>query len=115
MIRISSAELHYAWGSPTAIPALLGTEPTGAPVAEAWFGAHPAGASPVLADGADEPAPGTLTDVIARDPQQALGSDVVARFGPGLPYLLKVIAPDRPLSLQVHPHVAAARAGFERE
>lgn len=114
MIRISTAELHYAWGSPTAIPALLGTAATEEPVAEAWFGAHHAGPSPVLAaDGT--PAVGTLADAIACDPQQALGADVVARFGPALPYLLKVIAADRPLSLQVHPHVDAARAGFARE
>ncbi len=113
MIRISSAELHYAWGSPSAIPTLLGTAATGEPVAEAWFGAHHAGPSPVHGTAPDDPA--TLAEAIAQDPAGALGADVVARFGPALPYLLKVIAADRPLSLQVHPHLEAARAGFDRE
>ena len=40
---------------------------------------------------------------------------MVARFGPDLPYLLKVIAAERPLSLQVHPNLEQARAGFAAE
>lgn len=44
-----------------------------------------------------------------------LGEQVVARFGAQLPYLLKLIAPAAPLSLQVHPNLDQARAGFERE
>jgi mannose-6-phosphate isomerase len=115
MIRISSAELHYAWGSPSAIPGLLGTPVTGEPVAEAWFGAHHAGPSRVVAPSSPPDGGETLTEAIARDPRGALGDGVVARFGPTLPYLLKVIAADRPLSLQVHPHVEAAREGFDRE
>ena len=36
----------YAWGSPSAIPDLLGTEnPGGGPQAELWMGAHPAAPS----------------------------------------------------------------------
>ncbi|RMI13286.1 mannose-6-phosphate isomerase, class I [Cellulomonas triticagri] len=113
MIRIESAELHYAWGSPTAIPELLGTPAPGGPVAEAWFGAHHAGPSPVFTP--DGGGTGTLVEAIDRDPRGALGDGVVARFGPTLPYLLKIIAAESPLSLQVHPHVDAARAGFDRE
>ncbi|WP_282948115.1 mannose-6-phosphate isomerase, class I [Cellulomonas endometrii] len=112
MIRIRSAELRYAWGSRTAIPELLGSAAGDAPVAEAWFGAHRAAPSTVVAAGLDG---ATLADTIARDPRGALGDDVVARFGPHLPYLLKVIAADSPLSLQVHPHIAAAGAGYDRE
>ena len=118
MIRISSAELHYAWGSPSAIPDLLGTPATGGPVAEAWFGAHHAGPSRIVPDpaGHDHAAPsGTLAAAIAEDSRRLLGDDVVARFGPTLPYLLKIIAADRPLSLQVHPNIEAAREGFDRE
>mgnify|MGYP003042542591 FL=1 len=37
------------------------------------------------------------------------------RFGPQLPFLLKVIAPDRALSLQVHPSLEQAARGFEQE
>jgi len=110
MIRIRSAAQSYAWGSPTAIPELLGVPATGGPVAEAWFGSHHAG--PSLLDGDDAR---TLVDAIADDPRRALGEDVVARFGARLPYLLKVIAAETPLSLQVHPNLAAAAEGFDRE
>ena len=39
----------------------------------------------------------------------------MAEFGPRLPFLLKVLAADSPLSLQVHPTLDQARAGFARE
>ncbi|MHB1489539.1 MAG: mannose-6-phosphate isomerase, class I [Cellulomonas sp.] len=111
MFRIGNARQGYAWGSLTAIPELFGFEASGRPVAEAWLGAHPSAPSVVVAsDGAR-----TLVDVIAADPGTVLGDDVVARFGPTLPYLLKVIASETPLSLQVHPHLTTARAGFARE
>ncbi|WP_425569502.1 mannose-6-phosphate isomerase, class I [Nonomuraea salmonea] len=37
------------------------------------------------------------------------------RFGPELPYLLKVLAIERPLSLQVHPTTEQAEAGYAAE
>ncbi|WP_298460458.1 mannose-6-phosphate isomerase, class I [uncultured Cellulomonas sp.] len=100
----------YAWGSPTAIPGLLGLPVDGSPVAELWFGAHPS--SPALVEAAEHP---DLAALIASDPSAMLGDDVRARFGDCLPYLLKLIAPAQPLSLQVHPHVDRARAGFDAE
>ena len=39
----------------------------------------------------------------------------MAEFGPRLPFLLKVLAAETPLSLQVHPTLAQAREGFARE
>lgn len=113
MYRLSNAVQHYAWGSPTAIPTLLGIEPTGEPVAEAWFGAHPSAPSSCLT--ADGRQVASAPELIAADADRMLGEDVAARFGPSLPYLLKLIAADSPLSLQVHPHIAAAREGYERE
>ncbi len=111
MHRLTHAAQHYAWGSPTAIPELLRVPADGRPLAEAWFGAHPsAPATLVLPDG-----PVGLDAVVAADPPAALGEDVVARFGPTLPYLMKLIAADRPLSLQVHPDRDLARAGFAAE
>ncbi|MCZ9344895.1 mannose-6-phosphate isomerase, class I, partial [Streptomyces sp. TRM76130] len=73
-----------AWGSTTAIPALLGTEPTGEPQAEMWMGAHPGAPS--------RTGRGTLDEVIDAAPERELGSACVARFGPRLPFLLKVLA-----------------------
>ncbi len=111
MFRISHAVQSYAWGSTTAIPALLKLEPSSGPVAEAWFGAH--ASAPSLRVGDDDGA--RLPDVIAADPPGVLGEDVRARFGACLPYLLKIIAADRPLSLQVHPNVERARSGYAAE
>ena len=108
MERLDGARQSYDWGSTTAIPEMLGLEPDGAPWAEQWYGAHPAGPTR-LADGR------TLAALLASDPGRLLGEDVVRRFGPQLPFLLKVIAPDRALSLQVHPSLEQAVRGFERE
>src|SRR5690606_37032516 len=48
------------------------------------------------------------------DPVGMLGQPVVDRFGERLPYLMKLIAVDRPLSLQVHPDAAQAADGHAR-
>ena len=99
---------HYAWGSPSAIPDLLGVATDGQPWAELWLGAHPSAPSR-LPDGR------ALDAAIAADPTGWLGDAVIARFGPRLPYLLKVLAAGQPLSLQAHPTEAQAAAGFARE
>ncbi|HIZ34937.1 MAG TPA: mannose-6-phosphate isomerase, class I [Candidatus Ruania gallistercoris] len=108
MLTLVPQPQHYAWGSPEVIPEFLGETATGAPVAEAWYGAHPS--APSETDGGTD-----LRTHLAQAPELRLGADVVARFGPHLPYLLKLIAPSRPLSLQVHPNLEQAREGFARE
>ncbi|MBO0901961.1 mannose-6-phosphate isomerase, class I [Cellulomonas sp. zg-ZUI222] len=100
----------YAWGSSTAIPEMLRRPADGSPVAEAWFGAHRSAPSHL----AGAPAV-PLDQAIAVDPVATLGEDVVSRFGTGLPFLLKLIAAARPLSLQVHPSVELAQEGYARE
>ncbi|MFE6971739.1 mannose-6-phosphate isomerase, class I [Isoptericola sp. NPDC057653] len=102
----------YDWGSPTRIPDLLGREPDGTPAAELWLGAHPAAPSRVRAQGG---AGRRLDDLVGAEPHDALGPRVADRFGPRLPFLLKVLAADRALSLQVHPRPHLARAGYHRE
>ncbi|MCL3862693.1 mannose-6-phosphate isomerase, class I [Actinotalea sp. K2] len=111
MLPLANTTQDYPWGSPSAIPHLLGTEVTGEPVAELWLGAHPSSPSRGVTGAGEVP----LDTLIAQDPDALLGTDVVARFGPALPYLLKVIAAERPLSLQVHPHIDRAREGFAAE
>ncbi len=98
----------YAWGSLTAIPSLLGKAPTGSPQAELWLGAHPSAPSS-LSTGV------TLDSHLAFAPARLLGTGVVERFGPRLPFLLKVLAAAEPLSLQAHPTLAQAKAGFAKE
>ncbi|MEU8522700.1 mannose-6-phosphate isomerase, class I [Streptomyces sp. NBC_01216] len=107
MDRLVNTVRPYAWGSTTAIPELLGIAPTGEPQAEMWMGAHPAAPS--------RTGRGSLLDVIAADPARELGAATVGRFGPRLPFLLKLLAAGTPLSLQVHPGLAQARAGFAAE
>ena len=102
---------NYDWGSRQAIPALLGHGESDLPVAELWFGTHPSGPSIV----AGTASPSTLAELIAADPIDALGSTCVHRFGPRLPFLLKLLSAERPLSLQVHPSMNQARAGFADE
>jgi mannose-6-phosphate isomerase len=111
MDRLANTVRPYAWGSTTAIPALLGTPPTGQPQAELWMGAHPG--APSRIDRGDGPR--SLADVIAADPRAELGDAVVRRFGPRLPFLLKVLAAASPLSLQVHPDLDQARTGHDDE
>ncbi|WP_327385139.1 mannose-6-phosphate isomerase, class I [Streptomyces sp. NBC_01207] len=111
MDRLTNTIRPYAWGSTTALPALLGVEPTGEPQAEMWMGAHP-GAPSRIDRGAGERA---LSDVIAADPDGELGAATVAKFGPRLPFLFKILAAGAPLSLQVHPDLLQAREGFEDE
>jgi mannose-6-phosphate isomerase len=106
-MRLATTIRPYDWGSVTALPELFGTQPTGQPQAELWMGAHPA--APSIAGGAP------LDALIAADPAGMLGEPVAARFGPALPYLFKVLAIARPLSLQVHPTTEQARAGFAEE
>ncbi|MDX2396356.1 MULTISPECIES: mannose-6-phosphate isomerase, class I [unclassified Streptomyces] len=111
MDRLTNTIRPYAWGSTTAIPTLLGVEPTGEPQAEMWMGAHP-GAPSRLERGAGGT---TLADVIAADPEGELGAATVAKFGPRLPFLLKILAAGAPLSVQVHPDLTQAKEGFADE
>ncbi|MGK5733401.1 mannose-6-phosphate isomerase, class I [Streptomyces sp. URMC 124] len=117
MDRLVNTVRPYAWGSTTAIPALLGTTPTGEPQAELWMGAHPG--APSRVDRGEAAAGGgglrPLSDVIAADPEGELGERALRRFGPRLPFLFKILAAGSPLSLQVHPDLAQAAAGHAEE
>ncbi|GHD15356.1 mannose-6-phosphate isomerase, class I [Streptomyces violarus] len=107
MDRLDNTIRPYAWGSPTAIPHLLGVEPTGEPQAEMWMGAHPGAPS--------RTGRGTLVEVVDAGPEKELGPAAVAKFGPRLPFLLKILAAGAPLSLQVHPDLAQAKEGYADE
>lgn len=102
----------YAWGSRSAIAALQGRPvPSSGPEAELWMGTHPLAPSRLAADRGVK----TLAELIARDPDTTLGARTIAAHGKSLPFLLKVLAADQPLSLQAHPNLAQAREGFARE
>jgi mannose-6-phosphate isomerase len=99
---------NYAWGSRSALAQLLGRPVADRPEAELWIGAHPGAPS-------RDSSGRSLLELIAEDPRATLGSDVERRFGARLPFLLKVLAVEAPLSLQAHPNLEQARAGFARE
>jgi mannose-6-phosphate isomerase len=107
--EIENVLRDYAWGSTTAIARLLGRPESGRPEAELWIGAHPDSPSVARrADGSEVP----LDALIAEDPEHFLGAESVAEFGARLPFLAKILAAAQPLSLQVHPSIAQAKAGF---
>ncbi|MDF2507113.1 MAG: mannose-6-phosphate isomerase class [Microbacterium sp.] len=92
LLSLTNAPRDYAWGSDSLLAGLEGRTPTGSPEAEVWFGDHPG-------DPADVAGGGTLDQIT----------------GGTLPYLLKLLAAGRPLSIQVHPTIAQARDGWVRE
>lgn len=108
MFRLTNGVKYYDWGSTTDIPAFLGAEPDGRPVAEMWMGAHSSMPSRTIAGK-------SLPDLIAQDPTATLGPRVLQQFGPQLPFLFKMLAAARPLSMQVHPNQDQAKAGYARE
>ena len=95
MERLAGRLQHYDWGSSTALADLRGAEPSGLPEAELWFGAH---------------RPRSIEVVDGRAPEGVDLPDVAY-----LPYLVKLLAADRPLSLQAHPDAMAAADGYRRE
>ena len=116
-VGISNTPRDYAWGSKDAIASAMGRVPSGGPEAELWLGAH-AGSptvivNPAVADGSRD-----LVEWIATAPSKALGADwgtATDAGGPRLPFLLKLLAAAKPLSLQAHPSAERARIGFELE
>jgi mannose-6-phosphate isomerase len=85
----------YDWGSVDAIPEFQGKSAGGAPVAEVWLGTHPLG----------------MARVVERDGQERPLTEVAGELG----FMLKMLAADRPLSIQVHPDARNAQAGFAAE
>lgn len=111
MKLLQGAVRSYVWGSRTVIAELLDDPvPAPHPQAELWFGAHPSDPSQVLEEGGR-----SLLDIVRDDPDRHLGADCQRRWGDRLPFLLKVLAAEEPLSLQAHPSQEHAREGFARE
>lgn len=108
MEHLDGALRPYPWGSRTLLAQLRGEPaPTAQPEAELWFGAHPGSPSRINGTGLDE--------IIAADPVGALGERVAAQHNGELPFLVKLLAADAPLSIQAHPSREQAEDGFARE
>lgn len=122
---------RYDWGSPNAIPDLFRIpNRTDEPIAELWMGAHPSAPSLLRRAGTGSTIPAadavsasedgggserSLDSLLTEQPAEMLGGAVVREFGGRLPYLLKILSADRALSIQAHPSLEQARAGFRRE
>ena len=103
---------EYAWGSYTAIPELMGKDsPASVPQAELWMGAHPKAPSMATCSGTQQ----SLVELIQKHPKLILGEKVAEKFQNKLPYLFKVLAAEKPLSIQAHPSLDQAKIGFKRE
>lgn len=109
LFKLKNVIQNYSWGSKKSISDLFGVRNAKhEPQAELWMGAHPNGCSKVAETGE------LLSDVISQDNNAMFGSYTTFRFGE-LPFLLKVLAAESPLSIQVHPCKEKAQKGFERE
>jgi mannose-6-phosphate isomerase len=112
ILVMQNTVMDYAWGSRTAIPELLGKKsPSPKPQAELWMGAHPKAPSRVRLNGRWIP----LSQLIDEYPLETLGSVAAQRFKGRLPFLLKVLAAAKPLSIQAHPSKSQAQKGFADE
>ncbi|MDT9593065.1 mannose-6-phosphate isomerase, class I [Nocardioides zeae] len=95
MYRLRNGVQNYSWGSPDAIPRFLGERPDGTPVAEVWIGTHAL-------------QPSTVVDPAGE-------ATALSELSGDLPFMLKVLAADQPLSLQVHPSKSQAEDGYADE
>ncbi|WP_300345392.1 mannose-6-phosphate isomerase, class I [Nesterenkonia sp.] len=93
---------NYAWGSRSAFESLFGWSASDVPQAELWMGTHPGAPSTVEL----EEGPVRLDHYMEGVPD--------SRFHE-LPYLLKVLAAEQPLSIQTHPSKARAQRRFAQE
>ena len=75
------------------------------------MGAHPAAPSQVCMNN-------TLIQLdtfISQSPEQILGKKTAEKYQNTLPFLFKLLAAEKPLSIQVHPDKIQAQNGFDRE
>ncbi len=109
---LHGAVQHYDWGGYEFIPRLLGVDnPAHKPFAELWMGAHAKAPSLVNVAGVTTP----LDQWITSAPEAILGHAANRHFAGRLPYLFKILDVNKMLSIQAHPTLAQARAGFARE
>ena len=101
----------YAWGSHTDIQRLMGHPPTPEPWAELWMGAHPVAPSHVFMNNKWI----SLDTFIHQSPGQILGKKTAKAYQNTLPFLFKLLAAEKPLSIQAHPDGIQAKNGFDRE
>jgi len=95
LYKLQNQVKHYEWGSPDLIPQFLNIENKKQdPCAEMWMGTYSHSLSKTDVDGRLV----NLTDVSGE-----------------LPFLFKLLAVEKPISIQAHPNKTQAEEGFNRE
>lgn len=102
MLEITNVPRDYAWGSRGGISALRGVVGADSREAEVWLGDHREDPSDIV--GGES---GNLRDWISSHRDRAGGAH--------LPFLMKILAAEQPLSIQAHPTIAQAQEGFAAE
>ncbi|MBK8870535.1 MAG: mannose-6-phosphate isomerase, class I [Elusimicrobia bacterium] len=106
---------NYAWGQrgeDAFIPNLLGIPAGDSPYAEVWIGAHPDLPSTAILPKSTKIDMGRLVE---RAGEGIMSPHARGLYNGQLPFLFKVLAAGKPLSIQVHPNAEQAQAGFDRE
>lgn len=111
LIALRNPVMHYDWGSHEALAMLRGEPRTERPEAELWIGAHAKAPSIALLADHEE----ALDALLQREADAVLGERCAREFHGRLPFLLKLLAVERPLSIQIHPDAAQALAGWRDE
>jgi mannose-6-phosphate isomerase len=92
--KLNNTIKNYDWGSTEWIPRLIGSKnPSKKPWAELWMGVHPQGTSAITLQDKSVP----LSNITS------------------LPFMVKFLAAEKPLSIQAHPNAKQARQGFIKE
>ncbi|MCL2264656.1 MAG: mannose-6-phosphate isomerase, class I [Treponema sp.] len=94
--KLNNKIKHYEWGSSKILPQFLNMEnKKNLPFAEMWMGTHKSGSSQVADD------TGNFVNL--------------SEVSGDMPFLLKLLAVEKPLSIQAHPNKEQAQEGFNKE
>lgn len=106
-IKLEPKVMQYDWGNKTFIPNLLNQNSDNNPKAELWIGTH-SGAPSTVENG-------KLFSTFLEENPNFLGKNHLDKYGTFLPLLFKILAIEKPLSIQCHPSVEFAKEGWKNE
>ena len=123
ILKMANPIQQYHWGSRQAIAEIQGRPvPTDQPEAELWMGTHPKAPSFVVRQVTEAGHSSNRTSLIdvLREQPDLIGKRAPellppGETEPGLPFLFKILAAEKALSIQAHPDLARAAAGFDRD
>ena len=95
---LTSLPKNYDWGTPGALSRFTGQPTSDTPEAELWFGPHP-----------------LASCCLHSDTGEIDFSEWLSSSEASFPLLVKLLAADQPLSIQVHPTMEQAVQGYEQD